>query len=122
MKVISVFDPSVRKAIHSEAHRALCASLRDRRIELGLRQADLAEQLDISSSFVSQLELADRRIDLTELAQVCEVLKIDLQDAIDVFRRVHDGEGTGELAGDASPRARPRRVRLPASKGRAKKS
>lgn len=85
-------DSHVQKAIHSAAYQDLCRFLRDRRLELGLRQDDLADRLNIAQNAVSQIEQGQRRLDLTELAQVCEALELDLQTVIDVFRRALEAD------------------------------
>jgi transcriptional regulator with XRE-family HTH domain len=61
------------------AEAQLQALLKEVRNESGLRQADLAERLDQPQSFVSKYESGERRLDVLELRQVCEVLGISLQ-------------------------------------------
>ena len=75
-----------RKAIHSVAHRRLCAHLRELRIDRGLRQSDLATLLDVPQSFVSSYENGHRRLDLTELDQICHALSTDLGAVVNVYR------------------------------------
>lgn len=54
--------------------------LRQVRLEAGLRQADLAERLGHPQSFVSKYESGERRLDLLEVREVCEVIGISLED------------------------------------------
>lgn len=67
---------------HSEEHlrRRLCALLRDLREESELRQVDVAAALNEPQSYVSKYESGERRLDVIELVQVCDVLGISLQD------------------------------------------
>ena len=56
--------------------------VRQMRIDAGLRQADLARKLGEPQSFVSRYESGDRRLDVLELRQICEVLGVSLADFI----------------------------------------
>ena len=68
----------MEKAIYSADYERLCRMLKARRVFLGLRQADLAETLGVTQTFVSNYEKGDRRIDLIELDQICAALGLDL--------------------------------------------
>jgi transcriptional regulator with XRE-family HTH domain len=59
--------------------------LREMRTERGLRQADLAEILEVNQTFVSKYERGERRLDLIELRQVCEALGSDLRTFVTEF-------------------------------------
>lgn len=65
-------------SIHSREYRALLELLRGARHRSGLSQTDLGERLLRTQSWVSKVEIGERRIDLEELRQVCEALDIDL--------------------------------------------
>ena len=52
--------------------------LRAVRLEAGLRQKDVAEQLSQPQSYVSRFESAEQRLDLAEVQQVCTVLGLSL--------------------------------------------
>jgi transcriptional regulator with XRE-family HTH domain len=71
---------SIRNSLTGEAR--LQALLREVRNDAGLRQADLAERLGQPQSFVSKYESGERRLDILELRQVCEILGIPLHDFI----------------------------------------
>jgi transcriptional regulator with XRE-family HTH domain len=75
------------KAIHTAEQDVLCGLLRSYRERAGLRQTDVAEQLDEPQSFVSKYETGERRLDLIELHQVCTVLGVSLRDLADDFLR-----------------------------------
>ena len=51
--------------------------LRDRRLELGLLQGDLAERLHQPQSFVSKVEQGERRLDLEEVLDYAAALALD---------------------------------------------
>lgn len=70
------------RTIHTEEHRRLIALLRGHREAAGLRQVDLAEQLDRPQSFVSKYEAGERRLDLVELRSICIVLGVSLTDVV----------------------------------------
>lgn len=80
----------MEKAIHTAAHRALCAHLRDLRERAGLRQSDLAERLDVPQSFVSNYENGERRLDLTELDQITAALGIELTSVVAVYQKARN--------------------------------
>lgn len=44
-----------------------------------MKQVDLARQLDVHQSFVSKLEIRERRIDIVELKEIYEVLVGDFR-------------------------------------------
>jgi transcriptional regulator with XRE-family HTH domain len=52
--------------------------LRDTRLNVGLRQVDLANRLGVPQSFVSKYESGERRLDLLEVRSVCHALNTTL--------------------------------------------
>ena len=52
--------------------------LREYRHAAGLRQAELALRLGQPQSFVSKYESGERRVDVLELAQICEALNVSI--------------------------------------------
>lgn len=54
--------------------------LRQAREEAGVLQADLARQLGRKQGFVSKYELGGRRLDLLDLADICDALGISFTD------------------------------------------
>ena len=65
--------------------KRLPALLRQIRLEAGLRQVDVAQRLGQPQSFVSKYESGERRLDLLELSQVCEVVGISLAEFVRRF-------------------------------------
>ena len=59
--------------------QALSALLRAVRQEAGLRQTDLAARLGQPQSYVSKYESGERRLDLLELREICDVVGISLE-------------------------------------------
>lgn len=80
-----MFNPSMKKSIHSAEQQALDRLLRQIRLGKGLRQEDLARLLGKPQSFVSNYERGERRLDLLEIRQICEVVGISLSDFVRRF-------------------------------------
>lgn len=76
----------MEKTIHTAEHLRLCRMLKARRVFLGLRQADLAERLATSQTFVSNYEKGERRLDLIELDRICRALDWPLIDFVTEFK------------------------------------
>lgn len=76
-----------RTTIYTREHRRLAALLRQVREDRGLNQTELARLLKRPQSFVSKVEAGQRRVDLVELAQICEALGIKLS----AFVRRYEG-------------------------------
>jgi len=70
---------------YSSVQKELQESLRQARIDAGLRQVDLAKLLDKPQSFVSKYESGERLLDLLELRQVCIALNISLSKFVEKF-------------------------------------
>ena len=70
------------RTIHSDSYQALVAMVRNLRTEAGLSQTELANKLDRPQTWVSNVELGERRLDLEELRQICEALGADLLDVV----------------------------------------
>lgn len=57
------------------------------RVGSNLRQIDIAEQLGVPQSFISKVESGERRIDIVELKELCDLYGIALLEFIKVFER-----------------------------------
>jgi transcriptional regulator with XRE-family HTH domain len=55
------------------------------RTKAGVTQRELARRLDRAHSYVSRIEMGDRRLDVPEMIEWCEVLGAD---PVDVMKRV----------------------------------
>lgn len=75
------------KSIHRVEYDRMRELLRDARVRRGVRQADLAAQLDKAQNFVSNVERGVRRIDVIELRDWCRALGTDLVDFCEALER-----------------------------------
>ena len=66
------------KSIYSKDQQVFQALLRKLRTEKGLRQIDLANSLNVPQSFISKMEVGERRLDILEIRRICVILDISL--------------------------------------------
>jgi transcriptional regulator with XRE-family HTH domain len=69
------------KTIHSKGYIALIRRIRDRRIELGLTQSDLASRVGQHRSWIQRSEVGERRLDFLETVDLLRALRIKLDEA-----------------------------------------
>ncbi len=67
----------MKKAIYSSNGKALCAWLKEQRVNSGLTMRDLGELLSLHHSIIGRIELGERRLDVIEWIQYCEALNAD---------------------------------------------
>jgi transcriptional regulator with XRE-family HTH domain len=72
----------------SKRHRILIALLIERRKAAGMTQAQLADRLRKSQSFISRLESGQRRVYVVELVELAEVLGFDAGRVLAAVRKV----------------------------------
>jgi transcriptional regulator with XRE-family HTH domain len=65
------------KTIYSPAYIRLLHRLKSRRIELQIRQQDLAAQLGVSPNWISKVEQRDVRLDVLQFIRLCRLLDLD---------------------------------------------
>jgi transcriptional regulator with XRE-family HTH domain len=65
------------KSTHSAAYRRMLDLLIQARKTSGLTQQDLAAKLGRPQSFVSKVELGERRLDVFELLEFCRIVHLD---------------------------------------------
>jgi transcriptional regulator with XRE-family HTH domain len=75
------------KSIFSSGQEKLQNLLKKSRLDAGLSQVELAKKLKRPQSFVSKYESGERRLDLVELREICQALKISLPDFAKRFER-----------------------------------
>ncbi|MCI5218309.1 MAG: XRE family transcriptional regulator [Candidatus Electrothrix sp. LOE2] len=75
----------MKKTRYSPLQEKLQFILREIRLDVGLRQADLAELLEQPQSFVSKYESGERILDFLELRQVCIALGLTMIEFVDRF-------------------------------------
>lgn len=64
------------KTIHHPAYVAMIQRLRERRIELGLTQRQVASKLGVPRTWVNKVEKLDRRLDFIETLDLLRAYKI----------------------------------------------
>jgi transcriptional regulator with XRE-family HTH domain len=62
--------------------------LRECRTDAGISQTELARLLDRPQTWVSKVELGERRLDVDELRQMCAALDLDLVKLVAKWLRV----------------------------------
>ena len=70
------------KSIHSHLYHQIIGRLRSKRESKSVTQVQLAEMLGVKQTFISKIETCDRRLDLIELRQICQVLNISFVDFV----------------------------------------
>jgi transcriptional regulator with XRE-family HTH domain len=80
-----------RNPRRANAKQVLLALLRQAREEAGVLQADLARKLGRKQGFVSKYELGDRRLDLLDLADICDALGVSFTELVKRFDEKRKG-------------------------------
>ena len=73
---------AILKSVYTRDYRILVYLLRKRREEIGVDQAQVAQRLERTQSFVSKCERGERRLDVIELQEFCKALDIKLSDFV----------------------------------------
>ena len=63
------------KAIYSAEQKYLVSQLRKARLEMGLDQRDVAKKLGYTQSYISKIELGQRKIDIFLLRTMAKIYK-----------------------------------------------
>lgn len=63
--------------LNKDRKRLLRETLKNTRIEKGLRQVDLAEALGRTQSYVAKLEAGEKTLDFIEVLEICKVLRLN---------------------------------------------
>lgn len=69
-----------QKTQHTRKYERLLVALRKARERSGLTQNEVAGRLGTYATYVSKCESGERRIDVVELAEFCEVYQVRLTD------------------------------------------
>lgn len=67
------------KAIYSKDHKYLIERLKKARVEADMEQSEVAKQLGRTQSYVSKIEIGQRRIDIIQLKEFAKIYKKDLE-------------------------------------------
>lgn len=70
----------MRKSTHTTEYRRMIAALRKAREDAGLTQEDVIRRLKTYASFISKIESRERRLDVVELAALCKLYGVALDD------------------------------------------
>jgi transcriptional regulator with XRE-family HTH domain len=76
------------RTLNAQRHEALRAFLVERRKIACLRQVDLAKRLGRSQSYVSHIEIGQKRIALIELIDWAEAIGFDPEEAITKIAKI----------------------------------
>ncbi|MFO0893022.1 MAG: helix-turn-helix transcriptional regulator [Isosphaeraceae bacterium] len=68
----------MEKSIYTREYKVLLRLLREARERAGVTQVELARRLGQTQSFVSKIEVGDRRLDLVQLRTVLAALDVRL--------------------------------------------
>src|SRR4051812_7667320 len=72
------FKGCMEKSIYTAEYAQLLELLRETRKNADVTQIDLAKALGQTQSFVSKIEVGDRRLDVIQLRTICRVLGTSL--------------------------------------------
>ncbi|MDD3984182.1 MAG: helix-turn-helix transcriptional regulator [Candidatus Omnitrophica bacterium] len=68
----------MNKSIYSKDYKRTIEKLKKVRLEVGLKQEDVAEKLKKPQSYISKIERGERRIDIAELKELSKIYKKDI--------------------------------------------
>lgn len=66
------------KSHHTDLYRKLAVELKVARVRSGMKQQEVADKLGEAQSYVSKVELGERRLDVVELQKLCRVYDLEL--------------------------------------------
>ncbi|MGI6314952.1 MAG: helix-turn-helix domain-containing protein [Patescibacteria group bacterium] len=66
------------KSIYSKEYKKTIEKLKKARIEIGLKQEEVAEKLKKPQSYISKIERGERRIDIAELQDIAKIYKKEI--------------------------------------------
>lgn len=66
------------KSIYSREYKAVVDKLKKARLDVRLRQEDVASKLKKPQSYISKIERGERRIDIAELKELAGIYKKSL--------------------------------------------
>jgi transcriptional regulator with XRE-family HTH domain len=66
------------KSIYSKDYRNVIEKLKKARLDVGLKQSEVAQKLKKPQSYISKIERGERRIDVAELKELVKIYKKDI--------------------------------------------
>lgn len=86
----------MEKSIHSPEYQVLIRMLRQARVAAGVTQVDLAEELEVTQSFVSKLERGELRLDFLQVRSICSIVGVPFATFVRKYeKQLHDEFGDG---------------------------
>lgn len=71
-------EKRIQKTIHAKEYHVVISLLREYREQQQITQKELAERIGADQTFISKIEIGERRVDIIELKFICEALEIGL--------------------------------------------
>lgn len=68
----------IKKTIHAKEYHIVISLLRELREQKQLTQKGLADKIGSDQTFISKIEIGERRVDIIELKYICDALEIEL--------------------------------------------
>jgi transcriptional regulator with XRE-family HTH domain len=66
------------KSIYSKEYKNTIEKLKKARLEIGLKQEEVAKKLKKPQSYLSKIERGERRIDVAELQELAKIYKKEI--------------------------------------------
>jgi len=66
------------KSIYSKEYKTIIERLRTARLDVGLKQEEVAAKLKKPQSYISKIERGERRVDAAELKELAKIYKKDI--------------------------------------------
>lgn len=76
----------MKKAVNSKSYARFAQWLKDERLARSITMKELGEMLEVPHSLVQNVESAERRLDVFEYCQWCEVLDLDPMEGISILK------------------------------------
>jgi transcriptional regulator with XRE-family HTH domain len=77
----------MKKRIYLAQRGRLVSLLREMRVEAGLTQVDLATRIEKDQAYVSRYESGQRRLDVLEVREICQVVGVTLEEFVKRLER-----------------------------------
>jgi len=76
------------KSLHSPRHQAIATALAEQRRAAGMTQAQLARALGRHQPFIANIESGERRVDLSELMDIADIIDLDVEALVRTLRKL----------------------------------
>lgn len=72
----------LKKTIHAKEYHSVIAMVRELREQKHFTQKELADKIGSDQTFISKIEIGERRLDIIELKYICDALEINLTEFV----------------------------------------